>query len=58
MAGFGLALFGFGEDTVAETVAEAGERDLDPFDIGQIGADAQDHSLFPICHHSLGERRT
>ena len=43
-AAFGLALFAVGKDTVLEAVAKAGNRCLDPFDIGKIGPDPKDHA--------------
>ena len=34
-----------GEDAAPEAVAEAVQRPLDAFDVGQIGADAEDHGF-------------
>jgi hypothetical protein len=46
-AAFGLGLLDFGEDAVAETVAEAVERARDPFDVGEVGSDAEDMKVSP-----------
>ena len=42
-AGLGLALFRLGEDAVAKAVAEPVQRALDPVDVAEVGADAEDH---------------
>ena len=55
LATTGFGQFGFGKDTIAETVAKPVQRPLNPVDIRKICADAKDHSPLtsartsPVC---------
>ena len=40
---FGLAALAVGENASQEALAEAVERALDAVDVGEVGADAEDH---------------